>query len=463
MYKIDVTTRAATLIGSTNESFIDIAFDPLTNILYGTVGATLYTIDINNGTATQVGSSFTGSIFGLFFTDGAELYGFHTANINSNSATTTYYKINKIDGTRVSAGSGPQATRADACSCPFRLSHTLKTKAACMRPGQDTVFTVSLTNITTSFQSATFDLTMDKRFSFTETASQIQANVQSLFPGSSAVATISSVNGGTNNVISINSIKVPVTTSTPPSFNLAIKAKVSGFNAGEQILFQSVIDVPGNTLNLGADLSDDPLTAQLDDATTITICTPNNGPLPVSISDFKGQLNQSNAILNWTTQHELNTNKFEIERSFDGVDFDKLAELPAKASGGTATNYQYTDAYVYGGTIVYYRLKAIDNDGIFKYSSVVTLKMNGALSQTIVYPTSFSDFLSVYANIVKRGKITIYLSDAVGKKVAGKTALLETGSNTVTLNGLDKLQKGFYFVKIYNENEFVEIRKVIKQ
>ncbi|MGG9971476.1 DUF6923 family protein [Ferruginibacter sp. SUN002] len=462
LYKVDVTTKTATSIGGTGRTFVDIAFDPLTNTLYGVSGATLYTIDINSGASTQVGSSYTGTMFGLFFTDGAELYGFHTSNVNSSSTPTTYYKINKATGTRTAAGSGPQATRADACSCPFRLSHTMKSKSNCMLAGQDSVFTIAITNITSSTQNATYDLTMDKRFSFTETAAQIQANIQAAFPGSSAVVTITSANGGTNNVISVNSISVPVTDPTPASFKLAWKAKATGFTSGEQILFQSVIDVPGNTLSLGADFSDDPLTAQLDDATTLTICVPTGGPLPVSITDFKGQLDQKNANLNWVTQQELNTQKFDVEKSFDGVNFSKVASVPAKPNTGIAMSYQYTDINVAGGSIVYYRLKAIDNDGNFRYSPVIILKVNATLGQTTIYPTAFTGRISVNTGVAVNSKVTISLSDAVGKKVAEKTTLINTGNNTITLDGLSQLQQGFYFVKIYNGEQLLETKRVIK-
>ncbi|MGG9971475.1 DUF6923 family protein [Ferruginibacter sp. SUN002] len=465
LYKINVATKVATDLGTMPYRIIDMAFDPITNDLYATSsnltnnGGELLKIDLstNPATVTSVGS-FSVFMFGLFFADGNQLYGFGRS---AEDNTTSYYKLNKTNGSVTSAGDGPMATNADACSCPYRLSHSLLGKATCINVGEDAVFKVAITNITSAPQNTKFDLTLDKRFKFTESASQIQTNIQAAFPGSSAVVTISNANGGTNNVISISTITVPVTTSVPSTVSLAIKAGVLGFTPGEQIIFQSTISVPGDPLNLGTDVSDDPLTAQLDDATTLTICLPDEGPLPVSITDFKGQLNQGTANLSWKTNNELNTRKFEIERSFDGTSFAQLNVVAAKGSNASSA-YQFSDAGIPANAVVYYRLKIIDNDGSFKYTSIVVLKTDDIAKEAAIYPSPFNDRIAVTTNVETKGKVIVAITDAAGRKMTERSTTVEPGSNTVTLDGLGKLQEGFYFIQIYNNGKLISTKKTMK-
>ncbi len=468
LYKIDVTTRTATNLGSIGSyRLVDMAFDPLTDSLYATSsntnsdGGDLLKIDITKNPLT-ISNRGTMNVFmfGLFFLDGSQLYGFGRNTDN----TTNYFKINKTTAGLTVAGAGPSATNADACSCPFRLSHTLSAAANCVNPGQDTTLTVAITNLSSASQNATFDLTLDKRLSFTASAAQIQANIQSLFPGSTAVVTLSNDNGGVNNKISVNTIAVPVTTAENPAipFDLSIKIKTASFTLGETISFQSTIDVPGNNLSTGSDLSDNPLTAQLDDATTLTICLPQNGPLPVTLTDFKGDVNQNNVKLSWTTRQEINTHSFEIERSYNGTDFEKAGEINANGNSSVSLNYHFDDNSIPSGATVYYRLKMIDKDGNFTYSQIVVLKLAAVKGQTLIYPSPFVDKIAVNTYVEERGMLTITLLDATGRKVLNMTSGVEKGNNTLTLNNLSNLQKGIYYINILNGASLIESRKIIK-
>ncbi|UEG49992.1 T9SS type A sorting domain-containing protein [Ferruginibacter lapsinanis] len=467
LYKIDIATRVATDLGTLTYRLIDMAFDPITNELYATSAAaetnTGNLIKINTATnpatITDLGSMQV-FMFGIFFTDAAQLYGFGRAAIDNSTA---YYKMSKTSSAIISAGAGPSATNADACSCPYRLSHTLQNKATCLNPGQDSSFTVTVTNITSTTVSARFTLTMDKRFFFTETATQIQNNVKASFPGSTAAVNITNSNGGTNNAIVISDIAVSATSlaTAAASFKLAFKTKTSGFIAGEHISFQSVLDVPGGALNLGADVSDNPLTAQLDDATTLTICGPEDGSLPVSITDFKGQLNQKTTNLSWDAVQELNIQRYEVERSFNGESFAKLADVTAKGISNR-TSYQFADVNIPANAVVYYRLKIVENSGLIKYSSIIALKMNDLTIQTTVYPSPFKDKLAVNTYAQTKGNMLIEIIDGTGRKLIEKNTNVTEGNNTITLNGLNGMQEGFYFIKVYNNGKLIQTKKTMK-
>lgn len=466
LYKIDVVNKSAVKAGSLGTNrLVDLAIDPITNVMYATNAnansdnGDLLVIDINANPITISKKGSVGAfMFGLFFTDEAQLYGFGRASNN----TTSYYKINKTTGVATKAGKGPVATNADACSCPYRLSHTLTTAKNVLYAGMDTALTIAITNLSGGVQNTSYDLTMDNRFSFTQTEAQIQAYIQSLFPGSTANVVISNYNNGVKNKISINTITVPITTSSVASFSLKIRVGLTGITTLETVYLQSKLDVPGNTLNIGMDDSDNPLTAQLDDASPLTIAPVMNAPLPLQVTNFKGQLNQNNVQLTWETKQEVNTQKFEIERSLNGVNFIKVDEVSAKGSASTIANYGFNDMLSVAAATIYYRIKIIDLDGSFKYTSIVVLKLNAISSQITVYPSPFVDKIAINTYTDTKTTMTVLLSDGVGRRVINKTTELTRGNNTVTLNNLSGLAKGIYYVNIYDGNVLLETKKIVK-
>lgn len=116
----EVTTMPIT--GLTANS-ADIAFDPITNILYGfdSINRRLVIYDINTG---AISSSFTGTLNaqlmgGIFFDAFGNLYGYgQQTGFNSQS---TFFTIDKETGTVTPAANGPSANRNDGCSCPYNI------------------------------------------------------------------------------------------------------------------------------------------------------------------------------------------------------------------------------------------------------------------------------------------------------------------------------------------------------
>jgi hypothetical protein len=100
--------------------------------------------------------------------------------------------------------------------------------------------------------------------------------------------------------------------------------------------------------------------------------------LPVNLLSFTGQANNGHALLQWRTATETNFSHFELEKSFDGQVYTKLARISAK---GNTSKYNYTDDFNSGKS--YYRLKMVDKDGSVKYSNVVVINAINYANVTI--------------------------------------------------------------------------------
>ena len=117
-----------------------------------------------------------------------------------------------------------------------------------------------------------------------------------------------------------------------------------------------------------------------------------SSPFPVELIHFLAQRKEDFVQLDWITTNEINSEKFEIERSRDGVYFEYVGE--EKSAGGISieTAYQFWDYRPYEG-VNYYRLRQVDVDGHAEYSEVVSVYMPEA------------NPIAVYPNPVERGQV----------------------------------------------------------
>ena len=94
--------------------------------------------------------------------------------------------------------------------------------------------------------------------------------------------------------------------------------------------------------------------------------------LPVKFIDFNGHLENNQAVLNWSTTNEINNKGYNIEKSQDAVNFETVSFVPAKSGGQQVNKYTYSDYKLLSGAN-YYRLKQVDLDGKFAYSSAIKI------------------------------------------------------------------------------------------
>ena len=116
-----------------------------------------------------------------------------------------------------------------------------------------------------------------------------------------------------------------------------------------------------------------------------------NGILPVTLIDFTVREESDRVILKWVTAEEFNSECFKVERSFDGMRFEKIAQVEAAGTSTETTFYEYSDVEIFGGRTIYYRLRQMDFDGSLFYSSVEVINLSAPVSYThLTLPTIYS-------------------------------------------------------------------------
>jgi len=169
-------------------------------------------------------------------------------------------------------------------------------------------------------------------------------------------------------------------------------------------------------------------------------------PLPLKFVTFSTEVKGLISVLSWSTANEVNTSKFVIEKSFDGNNFASVGALSANEN--KYNNYTFSDAGNKSGTTVYYRIKSVDKDGTYTYSTIqkATFATTSVLS---VYPNpAYATTKLVYPAIAN--DVLARLLSNNGKLV--KQFILKAGTNSIDID-VSTLAKGIYYLEINNGNK----------
>ncbi|WP_265990957.1 hypothetical protein [Larkinella insperata] len=111
-------------------------------------------------------------------------------------------------------------------------------------------------------------------------------------------------------------------------------------------------------------------------------------PLPVRLVSFQGQVRENNVVLNWETASEENSERFDLERSTDALEFERIGQQPAVGTSQARQFYTFTDENPQPG-MNYYRLHQVDYDGQFENSKPIAVEFKPADAYLKVYFASF--------------------------------------------------------------------------
>jgi hypothetical protein len=187
--------------------------------------------------------------------------------------------------------------------------------------------------------------------------------------------------------------------------------------------------------------------------------------LPIELSSFSATVNAGTIDLYWTTASEKNNQYFEIESSADALNFGKIASIDSKAPGGNSVvklDYKYS-CTPSANDLNYYRLKQVDKDKTFTYSSVISVNIPKEKNiKFAVYPnTNQDEFTADISGIENNQKVTILLTDQRGEQVYRSDFI--TGENNARFNiapGV-KLSNGVYICTMQAGEISFHIRVVI--
>ena len=184
-----------------------------------------------------------------------------------------------------------------------------------------------------------------------------------------------------------------------------------------------------------------------------------NGLLAVSpLQTFTGSVKQDGAHLQWAFQPGYQMKSAVLERSYTGQQFTAIYN-----EDGLPTN-NYVDGDQSNGT-AYYRLKWTKSSGEVGYSSTVFLKFPGkntASDGFKLYPNLVQDRTTVNMICAKPENATLQIYDMNGRMQQQVALKLNSGQNSIAVDGMDKLTPGGY-VAVLRSGGNTFTQKMIKQ
>ncbi|MCC3156309.1 DUF11 domain-containing protein [Hymenobacter sp. 15J16-1T3B] len=180
-------------------------------------------------------------------------------------------------------------------------------------------------------------------------------------------------------------------------------------------------------------------------------------PLPVVLADFTARAQAADALLTWHTAQEKNNDRFEVERSRTGRDFERVATLPGRGNATTVSEYRYTDAGAArnGVGTLYYRLRQVDTDGTTSYSDVRAVQFDGknAPNAVTLYPNPAAEQATLDLSSLAPGRYAVRILDLTGRLVQEQLA---AGAGLQALP-LGALRPGAYVVQVRGAGQVVSL------
>lgn len=189
----------------------------------------------------------------------------------------------------------------------------------------------------------------------------------------------------------------------------------------------------------------------------------NNTPLPVTLLYLTADAIDNKYIqLDWATASEINNQGFEIERSTDGANFERIGWVDGHGTSNSTLYYSMDDKTAQPSVVYYYRLKQVDIDGHFVYTEIVSASLIGdkgfVFEDMIPNPAINTVQLGILTTSGQRADVTI--TDMLGRVVATTPWQLSEGYNT-SIFDISSLAEGTYNVTVYSGTTYTTKRLVV--
>lgn len=286
----------------------DIAFDPITSILYGYDAINRRLITINMETGLYADNGFPNfpsnpDILGAIFFDAfGRLYGYGRP-LNGDDQN-TFFTIDKVSGAVTASVTGPRASGNDGCSCPYTVRMNKVVNETQALPCAEVIYTFEIVNNSGTVQNGVnFTDQMPSDFLITE----IMDNPF----------------GGTiNQGIGTNHLEIMGMTLPVGTFELLVKVEIGEMALGHYNNQALLSNLPVSLGEIA--LSDDPRTAAIEDSTHLEVI-----PLNIDFSETIDQICEGDSLL--------------LDATFSGVNY-------LWNDGSTASTLLVLDAGTYSVT-----------------------------------------------------------------------------------------------------------------
>lgn len=184
--------------------------------------------------------------------------------------------------------------------------------------------------------------------------------------------------------------------------------------------------------------------------------------LPVNYISFTGNKIGDKIVLQWKCSYEWDNKGFEIEKSTNGNNWNKIGFVPSAELGSIESSYTFSDfSPVMGNN--YYRLRQVDYSGDASYSKQVLVQYSTINDITLYscHPNPFKQIVTIRYKLPTPVFVQLKVYNAAGKEIA----ILENsqkgqGEYSISWNA-GTMPDGIYIVQL-TAGKFTTSEKIVK-
>jgi hypothetical protein len=180
--------------------------------------------------------------------------------------------------------------------------------------------------------------------------------------------------------------------------------------------------------------------------------------VPVTFISIKAAQQGTKIAVEWTAASEISTTRYEVQRSVDGTRFSTKGTVAATGAG----TYKWLDENAVSG-YNFYRIKAVESNGLIKYTQVVKVQLGGKAGITVSPNPVQNNYVNVSINKDLVGKYGIRITNIAGQAVYNKEVIHGGGSSSQGFVLPSQLSKGIYQLEVVAPDNSRHIEKLIIQ
>ncbi len=147
-------------------------------------------------------------------------------------------------------------------------------------------------------------------------------------------------------------------------------------------------------------------------------------PVAAHFLNTSARRETSGIHISWEVADEFENSRFIIERSFNGVNFMSVGDIPSRGNSNHAEVYHFTTV---GDTRrVFYRVASVSLSGQKLYSNLVAIQALAEINEDLVYPTRASTQITILPSLTSTsGKTRVSILDQQGKVLYNQNLSLQ--------------------------------------
>jgi hypothetical protein len=171
-------------------------------------------------------------------------------------------------------------------------------------------------------------------------------------------------------------------------------------------------------------------------------------PVPLKLISFTAERRQGVSSLHWITENEQNVSHFDVQRSYDAVNYSTIGNVVAR-NRSQQENYFFDDRSPLKG-FAWYRIRSADIDGKFSYTRIVVVSENDFQSNSFVVLNPVRNAVTVFNKTAREGMFNYSLINSGGQLIM-KGNISMAGNGGAALPLPPQTAAGIYILELSDD------------